>query len=92
MTFEQKTEVATERGKFQNEGNVRDSHKETKETKLVETKEQSLRYGTSSLANKSGHFEGSSQLHYYWWIFPSIKYSSFLGVKNSRKVSRIGNF
>ena len=44
MTFEQKTEVATERGKFQNEGNVRDSHKETKETKLVETKEQSLRY------------------------------------------------
>ena len=42
-------------------------------------------------AKKSGHFEGSSQFQCYYDtdLHLSNKYSSFLGVKNIRSVSKI---
>ena len=40
-------------------------------------------------AEKTGQFEGFSQFHCNWWISTLIKYSSFLGVKNARSISKI---
>ena len=40
-------------------------------------------------SENSGLFEGSLQLHCYWWVSTLIKCSSFLGVKNVRVVLKI---
>ena len=68
------------------------------ETKLNVYCEMEINFAFGAFPNvqrvsseNSGHFEGSLQLHCYWWVSTLMKYSSFLGVKNVRGVDTQNN-